>query len=197
MVKARGKRVAAMAFFALGFGAPGLAASQPVEDSGADVARADALFESGDCRNARPILQALAQARPDDYVSTSRLANCLLQLGDNQAALEWSRRAAEFSSERPNRLLDMAILYTRMGDHDRAFEYLAQATAAIGYTYRVNGDNLRLDPVLERALALTDEEAAAFLRDPGGRDLAWYARWRRPSQEAPAFPGGELPRQHY
>jgi hypothetical protein len=52
------------------------------------------------------------------------------------------------------------------------------------------------DPVLERALGMTDQEAAAFLRDPGGRDLPSYARWRRPSQ-ATAFPNSELPRRHY
>jgi hypothetical protein len=46
------------------------------------------------------------------------------------------------------------------------------------------------DPVLAAALNLTAEDAVHFLSDPGGRPIAPYFRWRRPSQDVawPSFP---------
>ncbi|MEZ5996723.1 MAG: S41 family peptidase [Hyphomonadaceae bacterium] len=125
--------------------------------------QADSYFERGDCPSAIPLYRQAFEENPADFVSASLLTRCLVNVGtDDQAALASAQRAAEFPSERANRLLDQAVLYTRLGDHDHALTALDQAVRASGATFRMAGDNLernealaplRSDPRYEAILA--------------------------------------------
>jgi serine/threonine-protein kinase len=113
---------------------------------------------------AREVLAREVEARPDDYRAHSGLGMVLAELGEREQAIAEGKRGVELypvsldAFQGPPFLVDLAIIYTRTGDFDEAFDLIERLfDVPAGMTpamFRLNPvyDPLRDDPRYDELL---------------------------------------------
>jgi tetratricopeptide (TPR) repeat protein len=168
------------------------AAAQPT----AAQQKADALYQAQNWSAAAAAYEALIGEEGASAQAHFRLAVAYTNLGRDEEAVGYFRKAEKLGTPMPQVALRLAAIHARAGRNDDAFSELKRATDA-GLTAippalaTADGfDRLHSDPRYKEVLAAIDRNARPCEHDPKYREFDfWLGEWDvRPANAPPSSP---------
>jgi hypothetical protein len=172
--------------------AVGFAAASHAAPPAPSAPAADALFQSGKWAEAAEAYRSLTEAEPGSGRYWNRLGACRHQLADYQGAVAAYRKAVEIGGN-PQVMYNLGCSYARLGDRDRALEWLNKALdGGFGSPEQLGGDadlaSLAGDASFKTLLRRAEKVARPCVGTPEHRQFDfWIGEWDvRTSQGQPA-----------
>ncbi|HEX8650945.1 MAG TPA: tetratricopeptide repeat protein [Pyrinomonadaceae bacterium] len=156
---------------------PALAQTRPPT-----MQEAEALFQAQKWAEATQAYEAITKAEPSNVRAWSRLGMSLRSLGKYEQAIAAFQHAASVGSN-PVVMYNLATLYSRMKDKERAFEWLRKALGAgFAQVKQLETDAdlaaLRDDPRFKEAVAAANRNLRPCAASPLHRQFDfWIGEW--------------------
>jgi tetratricopeptide (TPR) repeat protein len=143
---------------------------------------ADALFQAQKWAEAARAYETITKSDPSNARAWNRLGQSLQTMGRYQQAIEAYQHAVLIGSN-PVIMYNLAVVYSRMKDQERAFEWLRKAVGA-GYAQEkqlatdTSLELLRADPRFKEVMAQAQRNARPCAASPEHRQFDfWIGEW--------------------